>query len=80
MELKISQVVRLIDRSEFVKAVIEETANAQTYRDAFYRVNDAYESVVGRSRYADYQSFRVAKHREQRKLDNKKQDNQLELF
>lgn len=52
-------------RRDFVKAVIEKSSEFMTYREAFECVNSEFKQLTGVPRYASYESFRVAKHREQ---------------
>ncbi len=61
-------VKRLFTRRDFVRAVVEMSQYTASYREAFERVNAEYERLTGHPRYSSYESFRVAKHREQSRV------------
>lgn len=68
MELKIPVTVhQLHTRRTFVRTVITLSAETPDIKTAFHLVNEAFEQATGQPRFADYNSFKVAKHREQSK-------------
>jgi len=71
--IKISQ-IRLINRKEFVNRVIEHSIEKPSYKEAYEAAEKEFRVIYGRSRYSSYESFRVAKHREQ---NPEKKSNQL---
>lgn len=76
-EIKIKvKSLHLIRRRDFVNAVIEESGNTDTYKQAYEKIEEEYSQIFGVRRYSDYSVFRNAKHREQ----NPKNTNQLKLF
>jgi hypothetical protein len=72
--------LKLTDRTAFVKAVIARTTTTTTYREAYEKIEEEYFKLFGRNRYANYETFRNAKHRVQKPRTPKVQINQLSLF
>lgn len=66
-DFKLPVTTRIFTRPDFVNAVIEASSQLPTYRAAFEYVNDIHEEITGHPRYESYESFRNAKHHEQRK-------------
>ena len=71
--------IRLIDRKVFVKRVIEHSQKTRTYKEAYEKTEAEFENVFGKNKYSSYESFKVGKHREQKK-GKPNNTNQLKLF
>ena len=69
--------LRLIHRTNFVERVLENSQNSETYKAAYFKTEEEYKEIFGKHRYSSYESFKVSKHRCQKKI---KEDRQLKLF
>lgn len=58
---------RLLTFTGFLKAFEDELPRSKTHKEAFNRIEDAYEDLTGEERFSSYNSFQTARKRRLKK-------------